>query len=108
MKNYLVNELVNELNEGRLELIDNEIVLLFEKIDAYVTFEDVKYEDKLRDMQLINAIKSYNDKIKNMIDKLNNVQVSAIENEYDNLVFACEERKTYLIGTMSFLEDKYL
>ena len=108
MKNYLVNELVTEIYEGRLELIDRDTIKLLERIDLYTTVIDVKYENSLRNKQLTNAIKGYNDEIKNLIDKINVVEMALIKDKKEKLMFECETRKGYLINIMTYLQEKYL
>lgn len=108
MKKYLAKELVNEMMEMKLDMIDNQTIDLLERIDLYTTVVDVKYENSLRDMQLINAIKEYNNEIKNLIDKINNVESTSIKNKNENLMFTCENRKAQLINIMIYLQEKYL
>lgn len=108
MKKYLAKELVNEMMEMKLDMIDNQTIDLLERIDLYTTIVDVKYENSLRDMQLINAIKEYNNEIKNLIDKINNVESTSIKNKNENLMFTCENRKAQLINIMIYLQEKYL
>lgn len=108
MKNYLVRELLNEMNEDRLELIDIDTVVLLEKIDIYTAMADVKYENKLRDKELIDAIKAYNNDIKHLIDRINNVEVESIKNKNEYLMFTCENKKATLINIMTYLQNKYL
>lgn len=108
MKNYLVNELVTEIYEGRLELIDRDTIELLERIDLYTTVIDVKYENSLRDKQLTNAIEEYNNEIKNLIDKINVFEVALIKDKKEKLMFECETRKGHLINIMTYLQEKYL
>ena len=108
MKKYLAKELVNEMMEMKLDMIDNETIELLERIDLYTTVVDVKYENSLRDMQLINAIKEYNDEIKNLVDKINNVESISIKNKNEKLMFTCENRKAQLVNIMIYLQGKYL
>lgn len=108
MKKYLAKELVNEMIEIKLDMIDNETIELLERIDLYTTVVDTKYENSLRDMQLINAIKGYNDEIKNLIDKINDVEYISIKNKNEKLMFTCENRKAQLINIMIYLQEKYL
>ena len=108
MRNYLVRELLNEMNEYQLELIDRDIVILLEKIDIYTAIVDVKYEDKLRDKKLIDSIKAYNDDIKHLIDRINRIEIDSIKNKNERLMFTCENRKSTLINLMTYLQNKYL
>ena len=108
MNEYLAKQLIKEMNEMKLELIDNDTIELLERIDLYTTVVDTKYENRLRDMQLINAIKEYNNEIKNLIDKINNVETISIKNRNENLMFTCENRKAQLINIMIYLQEKYL
>ena len=108
MNEYLAKQLIKEMNEMKIELIDNDTIELLERIDLYTTVVDTKYENSLRDMQLINAIKGYNDEIKNLIDKINNVESTAIKNKNENLMFTCERKKAQLVNIMIYLQGKYL
>ena len=108
MRNYLVKELVSEIYEGRLDILDNQIAILIDKIELYTTVADVKYENSLRDMALINSIKAYNDEIKVMIDKINEVEVALIKNKNERLMLSCEGRKASLVNLMMYLQNKYL
>ena len=108
MKKYLARELVNEMIEMKLNMIDNDTIELLERIDLYTTVVDTKYENSLRDMQLINAINEYNDEIKNLIDKINDVESISIKNRNENLMFTCESKKAQLVNIMIYLQEKYL
>lgn len=108
MNEYLAKQLIKEMNEMKIELIDVDTIKLLERIDLYTTIVDVKYENKLRDMQLVNAIESYNDEITELINRINNVETEAIKYKQENLMFTCEGRKAQLINIMMYLQEKYL
>lgn len=108
MKNYLVKELLNEMNEYKLELIDIDTVVLLEKIDIYTSIVNAKYKDKFRDKELTDSIKAYNDDIKHLIDRINDIEVDLIKNKNEYLMFTCESRKATLIDLMICLQNKYL
>lgn len=108
MNEYLAKQLIKEMNEMKLESIDNDTIELLEKIDLYTTVVDTKYENSLRDMQLINAIKEYNNEITNLINKINDVESEAIKYKQENLMFTCEGRKAQLVNIMIYLQEKYL
>jgi hypothetical protein len=59
-------------------------------------------------MQLINAIKEYNNEITNLINKINDVESEAIKYKQENLMFTCEGRKAQLVNIMIYLQEKYL
>jgi hypothetical protein len=108
MKNYLVKELLNEMYEYQLELIDRDTVTLLEKIDIYTTIVGAEYKDRLRDKKLIDSIKAYNNDIKNLIDRINSIEVDSIKNKNEQLMFTCESRKATLLNLMIYLQNKYL
>ncbi len=108
MRNYLVKELLNEMNEAQLEVIDRDTVILLDKIDLYTTIIDKKYENKLRDLELRRSIEAYNDEIKILIDRINKVAIASIKNKNERLMFSCESRKAHLISLMMYLQEKYL
>ena len=108
MNEYLAKQLIKEMNEMKIELIDNDTIELLKRIDLYTTVVDTKYENSLRDMQLINAIKEYNNEITNLINKINDVESEAIKYKQENLMFTCEGRKAQLVNIMIYLQEKYL
>ena len=108
MRNYLVRELLNEMNEDRLSRLDSETITLLEKIDLYTTIIDKKYENRLRDKALTDSIEKFNNEIKNLIDKINVVEMSSIKNKNEKLMFQCESRKADLLNIMIYLQEKYL
>ena len=108
MNEYLAKQLIKEMNEMKIELIDVDTIKLLDKIDIYTSVVDEQYKDKLRDMQLINAIKSYNNEITNLINKINDVESEAIKYKQENLMFTCEGRKAQLVNIMIYLQEKYL
>ena len=108
MNEYLAKQLIKEMNEMKIELIDVDTIKLLERIDLYTTVVDTKYENSLRDMQLINAIKEYNNEITNLINKINDVESEAIKYKQENLMFTCEGRKAQLVNIMMYLQKKYL
>jgi hypothetical protein len=108
MNEYLAKQLIKEMNEMKIELIDVDTIELLERIDLYTTVVDTKYENSLRDMQLINAIKEYNNEITNLINKINDVESEAIKYKQENLMFTCEGRKAQLVNIMIYLQEKYL
>ena len=108
MNEYLAKQLIKEMNEMKIELIDNDTIELLERIDLYTTVVDTKYENSLRDIQLINAIKEYNNEITNLINKINDVESEAIKYKQENLMFTCEGRKAQLVNIMIYLQEKYL
>ena len=108
MNEYLAKQLIKEMNEMKVELIDVDTIKLLDKIDIYTSVVDEQYKDKLRDMQLINAIKEYNNEITGLIDRINNVELEAIKYKQENLMFTCEGRKAQLVNLMIYLQEKYL
>ena len=108
MNEYLAKQLIKEMNEMKVELIDVDTIKLLDKIDIYTSVVDEQYKDKLRDMQLINAIKEYNNEITNLINKINDVESEAIKYKQENLMFTCEGRKAQLVNIMIYLQEKYL
>ena len=43
MNEYLAKQLIKEMNEMKLESIDNDTIELLERIDLYTTVVDTKY-----------------------------------------------------------------
>lgn len=108
MNEYLAKQLIKEMNEMKIDLVDIDTVKLLDRIDIYTTIVDEKYKDKLRDKQLIDAIESYNNEIKELIDRINKLETEVIRYEQEDLMFICENRKATLINLMIYLQEKYL
>ena len=108
MNEYLAKQLIKEMNEMKIDLVDIDTVKLLDRIDIYTTIVDEKYKDKLRDKQLIDAIESYNDELTKLINRINDIEVHAIKNKQEDLMFICEGRKAALINLMIYLQEKYL
>lgn len=108
MNEYLAKQLIKEMNEMKIDLVDIDTVKLLDRIDIYTTIVDEKYKDKLRDKQLIDAIESYNDELTKLINRINDIEVHAIKNKQEDLMFICESRKATLINLMIYLQEKYL
>lgn len=108
MNEYLAKQLIKEMNEMKIDLVDIDTVKLLDRIDIYTTIVDEKYKDKLRDKQLIDAIESYNNEIKELIDRINKLEAETIRYKQEDLMFTCESRKATLINLMMYLQEKYL
>lgn len=108
MNEYLAKQLIKEMNEMKIDLVDIDTVKLLDRIDIYTTIVDEKYKDKLRDKQLIDAIESYNNEIKELIDRINKLEAETIRYKQEDLMFICEGRKAALINLMIYLQEKYL
>ena len=108
MNEYLAKQLIKEMNEMKIDLVDIDTIKLLDRIDIYTTIVDEKYKDKLRDKQLIDAIESYNDELTKLINRINDIEVHAIKNKQEDLMFICESRKATLINLMIYLQEKYL
>ena len=108
MNEYLAKQLIKEMNEMKIDLVDMDTVKLLDRIDIYTTIVDEKYKDKLRDKQLIDAIESYNNEIKELIDRINKLETEVIRYKQEDLMFICEGRKAALINLMIYLQEKYL
>lgn len=110
MKNYIVKEMLNELNNAQFDSLMGDVEILTHKIHAYLVFADVKYTNRDLDNinDLIDTVESYKDKLIKYVEKLNDLQSSAIQHYNGELITNCEYLKQQLIERIVYLEYKYL
>lgn len=90
-----------------LNIIVDEMENLLSKINFYNMVMDAKYKGKLRDMELINGVNAYMDELVALIKRIDEIEIDAIKNGDDELMFKCEYRKTIAINAIEELNEIY-
>jgi len=108
MKTEIMNKIKSAQYEIELNAISNNIDLELNKDEMYMTYIDLKYEDKLRDLSLIESVKEKTDTLLYIINKINNLETKAIEIKDYDLMMRCESNKAKLINMMEYMNNKYM
>ena len=106
-----LNNIMNMLEEAKLEYqLDKltkemEVELLTNEI--FMEQIDIEYEDKLRDMDLINKVNSKLINLTKLTTRINDVEQEAIKINSQELFWKCESRKAQILNQMSVFREKY-
>jgi translation initiation factor 2 beta subunit (eIF-2beta)/eIF-5 len=90
-----------------LNIIVDEMENLLSKIKFYNMVMEAKYNGKLRDMELINGVNAYMDELVVLIKRIDEIEINAIKNGDDELMFKCEHHKSVVINAMEELNEIY-
>lgn len=90
-----------------LNIIVDEMENLLSKINFYNMVMDAKYKGKLRDIELINGVNAYIDELVALIKRIDEIEINAIKNGDDELMFKCEHYKSVAINAMEELNEIY-
>lgn len=93
--------------EIMLTIIDRKMMRLLKAIDLQEIIIDKRYADKLRDFEVVELFRNYNNEIKELIDEIDEIEVEAIRNRNESIMFQCEGKKAKLLNTMTRLTYKY-
>lgn len=93
-----------EYKLGKLD-VDIEVELFLN--NAYMDYIDKKYEDKLRDLEMIAEVRIRMTKLLILINKVNDIEQQAIKINNHDLMWSCEGRKARMTNQMELLRDKY-
>ena len=93
--------------EIMLTIIERKMLKLLKAIDMQQTIVDKRYEDRLYPYEVTLMFREYNQEIKSLIDDINEIEVQAIHEHKDSIMFECEGKKAKLINEMTILTYKY-
>jgi hypothetical protein len=108
MKQDIMNQIKSAQNEIELIKLSKTIENEINKNELFMEFIDLKYRDKLRDIELINNVKEKSNKLLLLINEVNKIEVQAIKIKDTELMMKCECKKTKLINLMEYMHNKYL
>lgn len=105
------NEMFNLIKTAGLEYklnnIDKEMEYTMRMNVEYMEYIDKKYEDKLRDLELVHEVRRRMTNLLVIINKVNEIEEKAIAINNHDLMWSCESRKAKMINQMEILRDKY-
>lgn len=93
--------------EYKLQKLDDDIEIELFMNNAYMEYIDKKYEDKLRDLEMVAEVRRRMTRLLVLINKVNDIEQHAIKINNHDLMWSCEGRKARMINQMEVLRDKY-
>lgn len=99
MKSVELEYNMNKITQG----MENELLLN----EAYMEFIDKKYENKLRDLELVENIRRRMTRLTVLITQLKDIEHQAIVIKDMELYWKCEQRIAKMINQMEMLRSKY-
>lgn len=106
-KNEMYNLIKSAGLEYKLNKMDIDIETEIFMNERFIKFVDKKYEDKLRDIELITEVRRRMTNLLRLINKVNEIEERAIAINNHDLLWSCEMRKARMINQMEILRDKY-
>lgn len=102
--NDLMKSVELEYNMNKItQRMENELLLN----EAYIEFIDKKYENKLRDLQLVENVRRRMINLTILITQLKDIEHQAIVIKDMELYWKCEQRIAKMINQMEILRSKY-
>jgi GTPase Era involved in 16S rRNA processing len=103
MKNIMKSEQL----ECELLSLGKEIENFMYETDLYMENIDMKYKNRLRDMEMVNSVKEKEQEIVTIINKINVIELKAVPLNDRELMAKCECKKAKLINLMIHMQSKY-
>lgn len=94
--------------EMNLKQLDNEIKEYMKKVDIQLTFIDIKYENRLRDKELIQELTTTMDELLIYANKIKDLEFQAIKNDDLEVYWKCEQKIAHVVETMEYIRTKYM
>ena len=108
MMNDSLNNIIKSAQlESELMLIGKEIENFITKTELYMEIIDIRYENRLRDMELINIVKEKEQEMVTIINKINEIEIKAVPLKDRELLMKCDCKKAKLINLMMYMQSKY-
>lgn len=93
--------------EYKLHKLDVDIEVELFLNNAYMEYIDKKYEDKLRDLEMVAEVRRRMTQLLVLINKVNDIEQHAIKLNNHDLMWSCEGRKALMVNQMELLRNKY-
>ena len=103
MKNIMKSEQL----ECELMSIGKEIENFMYTMELYMEIIDMKYKNRLRDMEMVNSVKEKEQEMVTIINKINVIELKAVPLNDRELMMKCECKKAKLINLMMHMQSKY-
>ena len=106
-----IDQVIKMLEEAKLELRLNKVVTEMEAAllsnEIFMEFVDKKYEDKLRDMELINQVTDRMLSLTKISTKLSEIEQEAIKINIQDIFWKCESERAKILSQIELLRNKY-
>ena len=108
MKN--VTNLIEAVNlEIAIKDLDKFMDKLLNDLDIHLVFIEAKYAgDKLRDMELVNDLHDWMNRLLRLINKFKDIEFNAIKINNMEIYFKCEKRICKLVEVMEHVRNEYM
>lgn len=107
----MMNNINNLMKSVELEYNMNKITQRMETDlllnEAYMEYIDKKYEDKLRDLELVENVRRRMTNLMILVTQLKDIEHQAIVIKDMELYWKCEQRIAKMINQMEILRSKY-
>ena len=99
---------INRMYETILDEIKEEVELEIAKREIYDNYLEIVYNDKLRDIELINDVKEVINRFTEIIKRINKYEEALIVLNETDLMLKYECQKAKLVNMMLYFNDKYM
>lgn len=108
MKN--VTNLIEAVNlEIAIKDLDKFMDKLLNDLGIHLVFIEAKYAgDELRDMELINDLHDWMNRLLKLVNKFKDIEFNAIKINDLEIYWKCEKRITKIVEVMEYVRNKYM
>lgn len=105
-----INNLMEAVNlEMAIKDLDKFMDKMLNDLDIHLVFIEAKYAgDKLRDMELINDLHDWMNRLLKLVNKFKDIEFNAIKINDLEIYWKCEKRITKIVEVMEYVRNKYM
>lgn len=105
-----INNLMEAVNlEMAIKDLDKFMDKMLNELDVHLVFIEAKYAgDKLRDMDLINDLHDWMNRLLRLLNKFKDIEFNAIRINDMEIYFKCEKRICRLVEAMEYVRNEYM
>lgn len=105
-----INNIMEAVNlEMAIKDLDKFMDKLLNDLDIHLVFIEAKYAgDKLRDMELVNDLHDWLNKLLRLLNKFKDIEFNAIKINDIEIYFKCEKRICKLVEVMEHVRNEYM
>ena len=105
-----MNNLMEAVNlEIAIKDLDKNMDKVLNDLDIHLVFMEAKYAgDKLRDMELINNLHDWMNRLLKLVNKFKDIEFNAIKINDLEIYWKCEKRIVKLVEAMEHVRNEYM